>query len=425
MKQMTPLFHRTVSGFLAIALLTGLSRPASAQDAPPTNYDEAKIPAYTLPDPLVTDGGKPVRNARQWTRQRRGELLETFATQMYGHVPAAPEGFHFRTIREETVYDGLGIRKTVRLYLDASEAHWFDVLVHLPAHAGKGQVPVFAGLNFNGNEDTIDGQERKRWPYEVILRAGFGVATAWRDSVEPDGKAFVQPGPGVIDEAGGVRAWYNPGGDWGAISAWAWGLERIADYLVCEPAVDRKHIAVIGHSRLGKTALWAGANDPRFALIVANCSGCCGAALSRRVIGESFYVIDTNFPHWFTRAFDAYKGYEERFPADQHELIALAAPRPVYVASATEDRWADPKGEWLSAWHAGRVYELFKEKGLSSGEMPYPAPDAETGSIVSDNDGRVGYHIRVGKHDILTPDWVAYIRFAARHFKHRLPSAWE
>lgn len=374
-----------------------------------TNYDEAKVPAYELPDPLQFDDGREVRNARQWEKKRRPQVLEVFAQEMYGHMPARPEGLHFSTISEETVYAGLGLRKVVRIYLDADQAHWFDVLIHIPKDAA-GPVPMFVGLNFKGNDATLDERADFRWPYELVLKAGMGVATAWRDSIEPDGKdSKLAEAEGVCRD-GGVRSWYNKDGDWGAISAWAWGLSRIVDYLETDEAYDTGRLAVIGHSRLGKTALWAGANDLRFDMVISNDSGCCGAAISRRKFGETFEVIDTAFPHWFTREFDKYKGKEETFPADQHWLIALAAPRPVYVASATEDLWADPKGEWLAAKAAEPVYALFGMQGLDDG---MPAPD------VSDGDGRIGYHIRSGKHNIIAFDWQQYISFMNRHLIDR------
>lgn len=374
-----------------------------------TNYDEAKVPAYELPDPLQFDDGREVRNARQWEKKRRPQVLEVFAQEMYGHMPARPEGLHFSTISEETVYAGQGLRKVVRIYLDADQTHWFDVLIHLPKDAA-GPVPMFVGLNFKGNDATLDERADFRWPYELVLKAGMGVATAWRDSIEPDGKdSKLAEAEGVCRD-GGVRSWYNKDGDWGAISAWAWGLSRIVDYLETDEAYDTDRLAVIGHSRLGKTALWAGANDLRFDMVISNDSGCCGAAISRRKFGETFAVIDTSFPHWFTREFDKYKGREEIFPADQHWLIALAAPRPVYVASATEDLWADPKGEWLAAKAAEPVYALFGMQGLDDG---MPAPD------VSDGDGRIGYHIRRGTHNILAFDWQQYISFMNRHLIDR------
>ena len=371
------------------------------------NYDENKIPAYELPDPLLMNNGEKVKNARQWTHERRAEILEIFAQEMYGHIPARPEGLHFKKMSEETVYQGLGIRKVVRIYLDKAEQHWFDILIYLPKNA-KHPVPMFAGLNFKGNDATLDERASSRWPYEQILKEGFGVATAWRDAIEPDGRdSKIEEAENVCKD-GGVRAWYNKGGDWGAIAAWAWGLSCMYDYLATDSSVDASKIAVIGHSRLGKAALWAGANDTRFAMVVSNNSGCCGAAISRRVIGENFARINTSFPHWFTREFDKYMHKEVNFPADQHGVVALVAPRPLYIASATEDLWADPKGEWLSALHVAPVYKLFGKEGVKA---DYPAPDAP------DMDGVVAYHVRTGKHDITAYDWEQYVSFAKRNYK--------
>ena len=369
-------------------------------------YEDADIPVCSLPDPMVFNNGKKVRDSRQWTEKRRDEILEVFSHEMYGHIPVKPEGLHFETIKEETVYDGLGIRKTVRIYLDIRNEHWFDVLIHLPKDAA-GPVPVFTGLNFKGNDATLDERADFRWPYELILKSGMGVATAWRDAIEPDGKDSWIKDEDVCRD-GGIRSWYNPGGDWGAISAWAWGLSRIMDYLETDKAVDSEKVAVIGHSRLGKTALWAGANDTRFAMVVSNDSGCCGAALSRRVYGENFAIIANAFPHWFTPRFKKYMWNEAAFPADQHWLLALTAPRPLYIASATEDQWADPEGEWFSAYLTSPVYALFGMRGLD-GTMP--APDSP------DRNNRVGYHMRTGSHNILAYDWRQYIAFAQKHLK--------
>ncbi len=346
-----------------------------------------------LPDPLERADGGRVKTAAQWTESRRADILEMFSQEMYGHVPSRPDALHFETLSEETVYDGLGLRKVVRIFLDAARAHYFDVLLHLPSNADA-PVPVFAGLNFYGNDATLEGgRSSGRWPYEQILRSGWGVATAWRDSIEPDVAAGSE---------GGVRSWYNPEGDWGAISAWAWGLSRIFDYLETEGKADASRVVAIGHSRLGKTALWAVANDLRFAGVVSNDSGCCGAAISRRKVGETFKAIDSAFPHWFTREFDKYMDREEDFPGDQHWLCALSAPRPLYVASASEDTWADPFGEWLSARAAGEVYALFGYTGI--GER-YPLRDTP------DHGERVSYHVRSGVHDITAWDWAQYISF--------------
>ncbi len=398
-----------LSASIAIFLL--LPAAVSAQEIK-TNFVEENVPAYSLPEVLRLENGRKVRNRRVWEKKRRAEVLEVLSQEMYGHVPARPEGLHFETRSVDTVYAGLGLRKVVRIYLDAAGEHWFDALVHVP-RGFEGPVPFFAGLNFKGNDATLDERSSAAWPYEMILGAGWGVITAWRDSVEPDGNAFVPPTEeGVICGDGGVRTWYNLGGDWGAISAWAWGLSRMLDYLETEPDADASRVVVMGHSRLGKTALWAGANDARFAGVISNCSGCCGAAISRRVFGENFASIDTVFPHWFTREFDKYAGREADFPADQHWLAALAAPRPLYIVSASKDGWADPKGEWACAVAVAPVYRLYRKPGLASDRFDtalWPDPDCPV------SDGTVAYHMHDGKHSINAFDWAQYLRFFSRH----------
>ena len=412
---------------LAPAALLCMATPAGAQlDG---NSDEAKVPAYVLPDPLVMADGTRVTSAAQWTAQRRGELLALFERTIYGVAPAAPGAIRFAvTDLDRQALGGRAVRKQVTLYLDGTDhGPQSSVLIYLPAGA-RAPVPLFAGMNFHGNQAvsadpaidiahswiaapgegivkhraTVDsrGIDAGEWPIERILAAGYGVATFFPGDLYPDGDDMraesIQPAYPISPSA--------PDG-WGAIATWAWGLSRVYDYLATDPDVDAGRVIAIGHSRYGKAALWAGATDPRFAMVVANDSGEGGAALYRRAFGETIRVMND---YWFAPRFKTFAGRETALPVDAHELIALIAPRPVYVASATEDWWSDPKGEFLAACAAGPVYRLFGFDGPGCDEMP--PPDRSVGA-------RIGYHIRTGKHDITAADWAAYTAFADRNLK--------
>ena len=396
--------------------------------AQPIHYDESKVPSYTLPDPLITEAGKVVKNKKQWERVRRPELLALFEKEMFGKMPGRPEGLHFKVLNEDyKAINGLATRKEVAVYFDAAETSYMVMLMYVP-NDRKGPVPAFVGINFKGNHATTDdpgvsmptpeqiaaygkytpaerAENGRRWPYEYIVSNGYAAVTFYRGDVDPDWHDGFKNGVHAVVDAGKERQ----ADSWGTVATWAWGLSRALDYLETDSAIDSKKVAVIGHSRLGKTSLWAGAVDKRFALVISNNSGCSGAAISRRQFGEHLKKINDTFPHWFCTNYHKYSSKEDTLPFDQHELIALIAPRPVYVASASQDLWADPKGEMLSLYHASAVYGLYGYEQFPLTELP------QVNSPVSTD--RMGYHLREGKHDIVIYDWQQYIKFADRFLK--------
>lgn len=401
------------------------------------NYDEDKAGGTVLPDPLLTCDGRHVTDAATWRTVRRPELLKLFEEQVYGRWPASPPGIRYEVGKtSETALGGRAVRKeiVVRFSPTADEPS-MTILLYAPK--GK-RSPAFLGLNFNGNqavttdpevtvnpnwmrnnhkEGVVDnrateasrGIEASRWPIERIVERGYAVATIYYGDIDPDFDDGFSNGVHPLLAAAGAGE--RPGDAPGSIGVWAWGLSRALDYLETDSLIDAKHVAVLGHSRLGKTSLWAGANDERFALVISNNSGCGGAALSRRDFGETVARINTSFPHWFCRNYRQYNDNEGACPVDQHELVALIAPRPVYIASAAEDLWADPRGEFLAGVEADSVYKLLGTdgfKGLSSRETP-----AIDQPILS---GTIGYHRRTGGHDVKLYDWERFMDFADRHF---------
>jgi len=426
--QLTKMFFRkSVLAAIAVCYCFTLF----AQEA---NYDESKIPPYTLPDPLITTDGQPVRTPKEWKEKRRPEIFALFESQMYGKAPGKPKDLHFKVLSEDkSALGGTATRKEVAVYFTKDDSLYMTILMYLPNQV-KAPVPLFVGLNFNGNY-TVDkdpcitvtsgwvpnyetitnnqanpelrGSESSEWSVAMILERGYGLATIYSGDIEPDYDNGFQKGVHPLFYEKGQT---KPRDDqWGTIAAWAWGLSRAMDYFEQDKSVDNKRVAVIGHSRMGKTALWAGACDERFALVVSNCSGCGGASLSRRTIGETVALINKQFPYWFCENFKQYNNNLSALPVDQHELIALIAPRPVYIASAEDDNWADQKGEFLSGVYASPVYKLFGLQGLQAKVMPPVSQPVQTGYIA--------YHIRPGKHDITPYDWEQYLNFADKYFK--------
>jgi hypothetical protein len=365
----------------------------ASRNNPRANYHEAKVPPYTLPDPLVASDGSPVTKD-SWPK-RREELLELFCEHVYGRAPVGrPDSLSFKTIEEDAEdLDGRATRRLVEISFDTPHAgrFAFPVQLYLPNVATK-PAPAIVLLQFRGLTDPIA---------PLVLEHGFALAILDRNGLAADDNNTFRDG--VISAFSGEGA--SPADAWRAIAAWAWGASRVADYLETEPAIDPSHIAVAGHSRMGKTALWAAATDDRFAVVLSNQSGCGGAALSRRKFGETVARINTAFPHWFCENFRRYNDRETDLPVDQHMLIALVAPRRVYVTSADEDLWADPRGEFLSCLHADPVYRMLGVAGFSGKEMP--ALDRPV------TGGRIGYHIRSGRHAFTEYDWRQFLEFAA------------
>ena len=398
----------------------------SAQFPPNTNVDEAKVPPYVLPDPLVMSDGKKVKDAREWSTIQRPYIYHLFEENVYGRYPTQPVTIHFK-IRESSnnALNGKATRKQVRIYLHSADTTVFtDLLIYLP-NSKKTPAPIFLSLNFNGNqtvnkdpaifpsqnETPANGQALDstrgtdpNWQIEDVIAHGYGIATAHYGDMEPDNKEGWKTGiRTTLKDVLKIQP-----EEWSALGAWAWGMSRIMDYLQQDPSIDPKRVALMGHSRLGKASLWAGASDARFAMIISNESGEGGAALSKRWFGETVKKINDQFPHWFVAAYKKYNDNTDSLPVDQHMLLALIAPRPLYIASAAGDLWSDPKGEFLSALNAGKVYALFGKKGLGTDTMP--PVNHPVGNTIR-------YHIRSGGHAVTLYDWQQYLEFADMQWK--------
>jgi hypothetical protein len=411
-------------------VVLGNSSSACGQTFP----DVAKLPVVTeLPDPLVMFGGGKVASRDEWFAKRRPELLALFSHYMYGVAPPAPKKIDATVSGIDRAYlGGAATRKLVTIKLGPADAPPLNVLLVVP-NKRSGPAPTFVGLNFCGNHallrdpeiplpttwmpDNCQGCKEHRatdagrgtqvdvWAIEQTIGRGYAVAACYTGDIDPDRPDF---GDGVHPH------YLKPGQsqpgphEWGTIAAWAWGISRIVDYLVTDADIDAKRIAVVGHSRLGKTALVAAAYDERIALAIPHQAGCGGTAPSRGKIGESVKQINDRFPHWFNDTFTKFNDQPERLPFDQHSLVALCAPRPVLLSNAEEDTWANPEGQFEVLKGADPVYRLVAGKGLEAKAMP------AKGKLV---DSVLGYYIRPGKHSMTKEDWRVFLDFADRNLR--------
>ncbi len=397
------------------------------------NTDESKVPGFDLPDLERTADGSKISTATEWETIQRPEILKLFEKEVYGKAPMEEIALETEErLLDPNAFQGKATIREVTFTFTNKDKNCRAVLLLILPN-GNRVSPVFLGYNFNGNHTILPstaislpetwvlnspqigvadhaatavsrGSKYSRWPVLNLLERGYGLATMYYGDIDPDfDDGFKNGIHSLFSNSDGLKA-----DDWGSLATWGWGLSRIMDYLETDEAVDPERVAVIGHSRLGKAALWAGAQDNRFAMIISNDSGCGGAALSKRRFGETVAAINTQFPHWFNGNFKKYNDQEDMMPFDQHQLLALMAPRPLYVASAQNDDWADPKGEFLALKNASPVYALYDKLTVISEEQP----DVNHPLIA----GKVGYHIRTGDHDITPYDWEQFMNFADTHF---------
>jgi len=399
--------------------------PASEVAGISVNYDEAKVGSYTLPDPLTLADGQPVRDAKTWTGKRRPEIIRLFEENEYGRSPGRPDSLSFDVFeRAAPALQGKAIRRQVSIRFAGDKKA--DFLLYLPA-ASRKPVPFLLNISFSANSATVDdpglkegevwGPDKKRIPASQarrfgkidvarLLDAGFGFGTIYYGDIDPDFAGGIQYG---------VRApFLKPGqsepapDEWGTIGAWAWGLSRVMDYLETDQGVDAKRVAIFGVSRLGKTVMWAGAHDTRFALVIASCSGEGGAAISRRNYGETVahLTAPSRYPYQFCANYGKFAQHVDRMPVDANMLVALMAPRPVLLQTGDKDYWSDPKGEFLAAVAAAPVFRLFGKQGLDTDQMPAP------GSGIFHT---IGYFEHIGGHGTVPSDWDQYLKFLRQH----------
>jgi hypothetical protein len=368
-----------------------------------SNYDESRAGAGALPDPLVTKSGRSVRDAATWWRVRRAEVLADVERDVYGRIPSPTPAVAFAVTGVDSVtYAGRAVVKRVtgridnRRYPAATPS--VELTLYLPpGRSGRMPVVVVVG-GFFARPGELPAAVTQ------VLAEGWALATVSTGAIQADNGAGLREGIiGLVNEG---RA--REPEDWGVLAAWTWGLGRALDYLATDPAIDPTRAAIQGHSRWGKTALLAGALDPRWAIVWASCSGAMGASLEKRSWGETIdNVAGASEYHWMAGNFLKYAGHWQEMPIDAHSLIALVAPRPIFITGGTRDQWSDPHGEFLAAVGADPVYRLLRAKGLGTTRMPDPDV-ALTG-------GELAFRNHEGGHTD-APDWPVFIQFARRYF---------
>ncbi|GAA4737242.1 alpha/beta hydrolase family protein [Flavisolibacter ginsenosidimutans] len=412
--------------FPALASFAQKEKLAKVVAGFPVNYEEDSVGTYVLPDPLTLNNGQRVTNAKTWMEKRRPEIVKLFEEEQFGKAPQRPSDMHFDVFDKGTeTFNGKAIRKQVRVYFTKDTTHKMDLLIYLPKQTKPS--PLLLIINFSANNSVVDDasvrqgfiwtKEGKKIPapktsfgkinVDTFVTQGIGVATVYYGDIEPDFKEGFKYG---IRGAYLKPAQSYPADDeWGAISAWSWGLSRAMDYFETDKDIDAKRIALHGVSRLGKTVLWTGAKDPRFKLVIASCSGEGGAALSRRNYGESInHMTDTSrYFYQFAPNRHNYASDPNKSPVDAHMLVALMAPRPLLLQTGDTDYWSDPKGEFLAAVAAEPVYNLFGKKGPGTTVMPQPGDQSLLNTL--------GYYMHAGGHGTVPSDWAVYMTFLKKY----------
>ncbi len=390
----------------------------------PINFSEDSVGTYVLPEMLRLNNGASVKNEKEWTAQRRPEILSMIENIQFGKAPGRPASLSWKVVEQGSAMNGKAIRKQVVICFTKDDCTYpVNMLLYLPSASTK-PAPLLLNLSFSANNQLVDdpavrigytwtkdgwrvkadsASRFSKMNIEQFIDAGFGFATIYYGDIEPDVKKGYEHS---IRSAYKDSTQYN----WAAISTWAWGLSRAMDYFEKDGDIDSKRIALQGASRLGKAVLWAGARDSRFKMVLASISGEGGAALSKRNYGENMlHITDTSrYYYWFTPQYHEYASHSRDLPFDAHMLVALMAPRPLLLQTGDSDYWSDPYGEFLSAREASKVYALFGKSSLLNKKYP----EAGDRSLLMNT---LGYYMHKGGHTVLPGDWTLFIEYMKKY----------